>query len=304
MDTQATDFKAGFVSFIGLPNAGKSTLLNAMLGQTLSITSPKAQTTRHRIFGIVTEPSYQIVYSDTPGYLNNPKHELHRAMLRFITDSLSDADALVYLADINQEPAVNQLVEIVMGSHTPLLLVLNKIDLVDEATLAERTKAWQELLPHAVHTVPISALNPEEAPKLLELLLPFMPVHPPYFPEGDLSDRNERFFASEIIREKIFLNYGEEIPYSTEVIIIDFKDKMTKEGEEMAVIQAEIWVERPSQRPILIGEGGKALKRVGMQARKDLEAMLERKVFLETHVKVVPNWRSQPVVLRRLGYQA
>lgn len=293
--TSPDQHKAGFVSIIGHPNVGKSTLMNALLGEKLSIVTHKAQTTRHRIFGILNGPEYQIVYSDTPGILK-PKYELHHSMMKFVSASLEDADVVMVVTEVGEEPYVDENFGRIDRENVPVFLVINKLDLGQESNFSALLNKWEEILnPSQVFFV--SALENIHTDKLLTALIEKMPIHPPYFDKEHLSDRNERFFASEIIREKIFQLYGEEIPYSCEVVIEEFKEK-----PEITVIRAAILVERESQRPILIGKEGKAIKKLGVQARQDLEGFLGQKVFLETQVKVEPDWRNKKNLLERFGY--
>ncbi len=290
-----SNHKAGFVSIVGKPNVGKSTLMNALIGQKLSITTAKAQTTRHRIFGILTGDDFQIVYSDTPGLID-PKYALQKSMMGFVSESLQDADLILVVIDAFDEPKENKLVDLIESSSAPKLLVINKVDLSNQNDLEKQVEFWQNTLKD-VMIIPVSALNNFNVDQLLREILALMPKHPPYFPEGDLTDKTERFFASEIIREKIFLNYKKEIPYSCEVVIDSFKDE-----DEIAKIRAVIYVERDSQKGIIIGKGGASLKKVGVEARADLEAFLGKKVFLETHVKVEKDWRRKQLKLERFGY--
>ncbi len=291
----STKHQSGFVSIIGRPNVGKSTLMNALLGEKLSIVTPKAQTTRHRIFGILNGENYQVVYSDTPGILK-PKYELHHNMMRFVTSSLEDADLVMVVTDTSETPYEDDTFQKIQRTEAPVYLVINKIDLAQEDNFSERLKAWETILqPQEVFF--ISALNGTNTDKLLSAIVGKMPEHPPYFDKEDLSDRSERFFVSEIIREKIFENYSDEIPYSCEVLIEDFKDK-----PDIIVIRASILVERESQRPILIGKGGQSIKKLGIAARQGLEKFLDKKVFLETQIKVEPDWRNKGNLLQRFGY--
>lgn len=290
-----SDHKAGFVSIIGKPNVGKSTLMNALIGQKLSITTSKAQTTRHRIFGILTGEGFQIVYSDTPGVID-PMYPLQKSMMKFVFESLQDADTILMVVDPFDDPTDNQLLEILSKSSIPKVLILNKVDLSKQEDIEILLSRWSEAMDFQ-SIIPVSALNNFNLDKVLATLLEMTPVHPPYFPEGELSDKTERFFASETIREKIFMNYKKEIPYSTEVKIDAFKD-----DEDIVRIRAIIYVERDSQKGIIIGKGGASLKKVGMEARKDLEEFLGKKVFLETHVKVEKDWRKLDLKLKRFGY--
>ena len=288
--------KAGFVNIIGKPNVGKSTLMNALLGEKLSIISSKAQTTRHRILGIMNEPEYQIVFSDTPGMLK-PKYELHKSMMGFVHLSLEDADVIVFVTDLfESDEEIEDIIEKVNAAGVPILLVINKIDLNKEEKLAEVTKYWTERIKADV-VIPVSALESFNLQKIMQEILDRLPLHPPFYDKEELSDRPERFFASEIIREKIFNQYKKEIPYSTEVRIEDFE-----ETDQLLRMRAVIYVERDSQKGIIIGDKGKALKRVGTQARIEMEKFFGKKVFLETFVKVEDNWRKNKNKLKKFGY--
>lgn len=288
--------KAGFVNIIGKPNVGKSTLMNALLGEKLSIISSKAQTTRHRILGIMNEPEYQIVFSDTPGMLK-PKYELHKSMMGFVNLSLEDADVIVFVTDLfENDEEIEDIIKKINTADVPVLLIINKIDLNKEEKLAEATQYWTEKI-NADVVIPISALEGFNLQKILQEILDRLPVHPPFYDKEELSDRPERFFASEIVREKIFVQYKKEIPYSTEVRIEDFE-----ETENLIRMRAVIFVERDSQKGIIIGDKGKALKRVGTQARIEMEKFFGKKVFLETFVKVEDNWRKNKNKLRKFGY--
>lgn len=293
--------KAGFVSIIGKPNVGKSTLMNVLVGERLSIITPKAQTTRHRILGIVNEEEYQIVFSDTPGIIK-PKYSLQESMMSFVNGSLTDADVLLFVTDINEEHDEEDVLEKIVNRNIPTIVLINKIDKALQEQVDEKIAYWQEKLnPVAIYA--ISALYNHNVDGLLERVLEMLPEHPPYYDKEDLTDRSERFFVSEIIREKIFLNYQKEIPYSTEVIVKSFKDEEMKNGKgAMVRITAEIVVERDSQKNILIGTGGSMLKKVGTEARIETEKFLDTKVFLELFVKVIPDWRSKKNYLKSFGY--
>lgn len=287
--------KAGFVNIIGKPNAGKSTLMNALMGEKLSIITSKAQTTRHRITGVLTGEDYQIVYSDTPGIID-PKYPLQKAMMNFVQQSLEDADILLWVIDATDPEAQDLVIEKIKRANTNLVIGLNKIDLVAQEKAQEIISLWQKEFPN-MSIVPISALNKFNTDVLLEKIKDALPEHPAYYDNDTLTDKSERFFASEIIREKIFLYYDQEIPYSTETVITSFK-----ETETIIRIQAEIIVERDSQKGILIGKGGKSLKKVGVEARKDMEAFFGKQVHLEQFVKVEKDWRKQERQLSRFGY--
>jgi GTP-binding protein Era len=289
--------KAGFVSIIGKPNAGKSTLMNALVGEKMSIITPKAQTTRHRILGIVNHEDYQIVFSDTPGIIK-PHYALQETMMHQVEGSLVDADLVLLVTDINEKYDESDIFEKLQGSNAPLCVIINKIDKSDEETVKAKVDYWQEKLnPKAIFAV--SALKDHNVLAVMNFVIEHLPEHPAYYDKDSLTDRNDRFFASEIIREKIFKIYEKEIPYSTEVIITAFK-----EGDQLYRISSEIIVERDSQKNILIGKGGETLKKVGTYARKDMEEFFQRKVFLEMFVKVIPDWRSKKNYLKQFGYES
>ncbi|HVD99820.1 MAG TPA: GTPase Era [Cytophagaceae bacterium] len=289
--------KAGFVSIVGKPNVGKSTLMNAMVGERLSIITSKAQTTRHRIMGIINGDDFQIVYSDTPGIIE-PKYALHKSMMRFVNVSLEDADIILFVTDIyeqfDEDDVLKKLRRI---DHVPVYVLINKIDMAQQEEVEAKITYWKEQFPAAKEIIPVSALKQFNTEKVFNLLKENIPVHPPYYDKDSMTDKSERFFASEIIREKIFLNYKKEIPYSTEVVIASFKEE-----EKILRIAAEIYVERDSQKGIIIGPQGKMLKKVGTEARADMEAFFGKKVFLETFVKVEPDWRSKERKLDQFGY--
>ncbi|WP_426670053.1 GTPase Era [Mucilaginibacter sp. McL0603] len=288
--------KAGFVSIIGKPNAGKSTLMNALVGEKMSIITPKAQTTRHRILGIVNDEDYQIVFSDTPGIIK-PHYALQETMMHQVNGSIVDADLILLVTDINEKYDEGDVLEKLQGSLAPLCVIINKIDKSDEETVKQKVDYWQDKLkPQAIFAV--SALKDHNVLAVMNFVIEHLPEHPPYYEKDALTDRNDRFFASEIIREKIFKIYEKEIPYSTEVIITAFK-----EGDELYRISSEIIVERDSQKNILIGKGGETLKKVGTYARKDMEDFFQKKVFLEMFIKVIPDWRSKKNYLKRFGYE-
>ena len=292
--------RSGFVSIIGKPNVGKSTLMNVLVGESLSIVTSKAQTTRHRIMGILNGVSggtpFQLVYSDTPGILKS-SYKLHDSMMAFVKGSLEDADAVLFVTEPGEKAASHEALHLLERTDAPVVLVLNKMDLSGQEEIEAKIAEWKEVI-NPVHVAVISALHRHNTEGILDVLVNLLPEHPAYFPDDDLTDRPERFFASEIIREKIFLNYKQEIPYSSEVVINEFKEK-----EDLIVILAEILVERNSQKGIVIGEKGAMLKKIGIQARKDLEAFFQKKVFLETRVKVDPDWRNNELRLKQLGYK-
>jgi GTP-binding protein Era len=288
--------KAGFVNIIGNPNVGKSTLMNALVGERLSIITSKAQTTRHRILGIVNGEDFQVVFSDTPGIIK-PAYALQESMMGFVRTALDDADVLLYMVEVGQQGLKDEaFLEKIRQSPVPVLLLINKIDTTDQETLEQQVAYWSETLPRAeIH--PISALERFNIQTIFDRILDLLPEGPPFFPKDQLTDKPERFFVSEIIREKILQHYKKEIPYAVEIEVEAFE-----EGEDLIRIGAVIMVERDSQKGILIGHKGSALKRVGSEARKDLETFFDKKVYLELYVKVNKNWRSDARQLRRFGY--
>ena len=298
MNPETKTHRAGFVSIIGKPNVGKSTLMNALVGERLSIVTSKAQTTRHRILGILNSDDFQLIYSDTPGIIQ-PKYELHNAMMSFVYSSLEDADVVLFVTDIyekhDEEPVVERLRKMV---DTPIILLVNKIDQANQEEVEAKLAYWKEQLPNAAEVLPISALKQFGTDGVLQLVMERLPVHPPYYPKDELTDKPERFFAAEMVREKIFKLYKKEIPYSCEVVIEEFKEE-----EDIIRIRGIIYVERNSQKGIVIGAGGEALKKVGIWAREEMEKFFQKKVFLEMYVKVNENWRTDPKALSRFGYQ-
>ena len=290
------DHKAGFVNIIGNPNVGKSTLMNTLVGEKLSIITSKAQTTRHRIQGIVSADNFQIIYSDTPGILS-PHYKLQEKMLRFIDFALEDADIILYITDVKEKYDKNRkYLERIGKADVPIILVINKIDLASKEEVAELEQLWKQMLPQA-QIIPASAREGTNLSTIFEKILEFLPENPPYYPQDALTNRTERFFVSEIIREKIFLHYKKEIPYSTEVQIEEFKD-----AEGLLSIRATIYVLRKSQKAIIIGAKGESIKKVGVLARQELEALYEKKVFLDLYVKVHKEWRNKEGFLRSSGY--
>ena len=265
------------------------------MSENLSIVTPKAQTTRHRIMGILNGDDFQIVYSDTPGILE-PKYSLHQAMMNYVKVSLQDADVILLVVEVNDK-FEEELFNRFQKMTTPILLLINKIDLAKESIAKDKQNYWKEHLPNVIDIVLVSARSGEGVNEILPKVLSYIPLHPPYFPTDEYTDRTERFFASEIIREKIFLNYDQEIPYSTEVSIDSFK-----ESEDIIRISAVIYVERDSQKGIIIGKGASSIKKVGIEARKDMESFFGKKIHLETHVKVADNWRKQQLKLKQFGY--
>lgn len=288
--------RAGFVNIVGNPNVGKSTLMNVLVGERLSIITSKAQTTRHRIMGIVNGEDYQIVYSDTPGVLK-PNYKLQESMLKFSTGALTDADVLLYVTDTVETPDKNSdFVEKVRASTIPIIVIINKIDVSTPDKLTALAEQWSLMLPNA-QIVPVSALEKFNTERIIERIVKMLPESEPYFSKDALTDKSLRFFASEIIREKILTNYDKEIPYCTEVVIENYTESPTLDR-----ISAIINVTRKSQKGIIIGHQGLMLKRIGTLARKDLEAFLGKKVFLEIFVKVAENWRDDEKSLKGFGY--
>ena len=289
--------RAGFVNIVGKPNVGKSTLMNALVGERLSIITSKAQTTRHRIMGIVNGDDFQIVYSDTPGMVK-PQYELHQAMMRFVDTALEDADVILFVTDLYEKYEDDEHVQKLMRSEVPVILVMNKIDLAKGSQALDKMTYWQEIV-KPQESIMVSALEELNVAAVLTAILQRLPEHPPYFDKDQITDKPERFFAAEIVREKIFLNYKQEVPYSSEVVVSEFK-----EDDDIIRIRCEIYVERKSQKGIMIGKGGAGLKKVGTQARVDLEKFFGKQVHLEQHVKVVPNWRREHRKLQNFGYRS
>lgn len=269
--------------------------MNALVGEKLSIITAKAQTTRHRIFGIISGSDFQVVYSDTPGILD-PNYKLQEGMMKFVKSSLEDADLILFVVELGEKYDERSPLKSILQGQTPTLLVINKADLAKGSQLEDKINYWQELFP-SVDILTVSAVEKTNVDLLFSYIKTNIPVHPPYFPTDTLTDKSERFFAAEIIREKIFLNYKKEVPYSCEVEVSDFKEE-----EELIRIRAEIYVERSSQKGILIGHKGEALKKVGIESRKEMEIFFEKKVYLETYVKVQKDWRKNEKQLRRFGY--
>ena len=290
------EHRAGFVNIIGNPNVGKSTLMNALVGENLSIVTAKAQTTRHRIMGIVNGEDYQIVFSDTPGILK-PSYALQQSMLDFVDVDIGDADVILYVTDVVEKKDKNaEYIEKLQKLTCPVIIVINKIDISDQPTVIKLIEEWQALVPGA-RIFPVSAKEKFNLEGILETVVAALPVCPPWYDKEQFTDKSMRFFASEIIREKILENYDKEIPYCTEVVIEKFK-----EGDERYDIGAVINVMRDSQKGIIIGKGGSALKRVATQARLEMEDFFQKKVFLQVFVKVEPDWRENKQMLKKFGY--
>ena len=289
--------KAGFVNIVGNPNVGKSTLMNSLVGEKLSIITSKAQTTRHRILGIVNGEEFQLVLSDTPGVIK-PSYELQSSMMDFVKTAIDDADILIYMIEIGESSLKDEnLFNKIKSSSIPVVVLINKIDLSNQEELENQVSEWSTKLPNA-EIFPISALKEFQVDNLLQRLIELLPECPPYFPKDQLTDKPERFFVNEIIREKILINYNKEIPYSVEILTEEFK-----EDEKIIRIRSVIMVERNSQKGIIIGHKGSALKKVGIESRKDLETFFGKQIYIELFVKVNKNWRSNQNQLKRFGYK-
>ncbi|MCA0930968.1 GTPase Era [Lutimonas saemankumensis] len=289
--------KAGFVNIIGNPNVGKSTLMNALVGERLSIITSKAQTTRHRILGIVNDKHYQVVFSDTPGIIN-PAYELQESMMDFVKTAFEDADIILYMVETGEKGLKNEaFFQKIQGLKIPVLLLLNKIDQSTQEDLEEQVAYWKEKLPTAeIH--PLSALEKFNIDTIMNRIVELLPESPPFYPKDQLTDKPERFFVNETIREKILMHFKKEIPYSVEIETEEFKEEA-----RIIKIRSVIMVERDTQKGIIIGHKGSALKKVGMEARKDLEKFFGKKIFLDLYVKVNKNWRSRSSQLKRFGYK-
>lgn|SRR5574344_49333 len=287
--------KSGFVNIIGNPNVGKSTLMNALVGEHLSIITSKAQTTRHRIMGIVNGDDFQIVYTDTPGIVN-PHYKLHESMMGFVASALQDADLFLMVTEVGETFKNQEILAKVIKSNVPIILVINKIDISDQQTINDKIAYWQNQIPRAI-IVPASATEHFNVDTIFNHILQLLPENPPYFPKDELTDRSMRFFVSEIIREKILCYYQKEIPYSCEVAVESYEEK-----EGVDVIGAIIYVERDSQKAILIGHQGQSLKKVGVEARKDIEEFTGKRCFLSLHIKVLKDWRNNESALKQFGY--
>lgn len=295
--SQKTGHRAGFVNIIGNPNVGKSTLMNALVGEKLSIVTAKAQTTRHRIMGIVNTDDYQIVYSDTPGMLK-PTYRLQEDMMKFVDTAIGDADIILYVTDVVEKSDKNsEYIEKLRKLDCPVVVAVNKIDISDQQKVLALLEYWQKTIPDAL-VIPVSAKEHFNLESILNAIVSRLPLSPPWFDKDQFTDRSLRFFASEIIREKILENYSQEIPYSCEVGIEAFK-----EGRDRYEISAVIFVMRDSQKGIIIGKGGSALKKVGTEARLDMEDFFQKKVFLQLFVKVDSDWRESRRELRKFGYE-
>lgn len=288
--------KSGFVNIIGHPNVGKSTLMNQLVGEQLSIITSKVQTTRHRILGIVNEEDYQIVYSDTPGIID-PAYKMQEGMMKFVYSSLKDADVVVLLIECGQKELKGEkLNDFLIKTKIPIITVINKVDLSNQELLEQEMIRWKDKLPNS-YVLPISALHGFNVDQLKAQIIKFLPENPPYYPKDSLTDKSERFFVEEKVREKILLHYDQEVPYSVEIQVEEFKEE-----EEIIRIRAIIYVSRESQKGILIGKGGSMLKIVGSESRKDLEQFFAKKIYLELYVKVNKDWRNDDKQLKKFGY--
>lgn len=303
MADEAQNFRCGYVTIMGEPNVGKSTLMNTLLQQKISIVTPKPQTTRHRILGILSTDAYQMIFLDTPGIIK-PKYKLQEVMMQFASLAVQDADVLLFMIDatrprMDADLAHAEAFEMLKHLNKPVILIINKVDLVNKAEILPVIDFYSKAYPFR-EIFPISALKGIGTSDLLAAIVPLLPVHPPLYPTDIVSDHSERFFVSEIIREKIFLATREEVPYSTTVEVVEFKERETGK----TFISAEIYVERDSQKAILIGKNGERLKQIGAKAREEIELFLQRPVYLDLHVKVQKEWRNNPAALARLGYKA
>jgi GTP-binding protein Era len=287
--------QAGFVNIIGKPNVGKSTLINALTGENISIITPKAQTTRQRVIGIVNDENYQIVFSDTPGILQ-PHYKLQEAMMNEVRSAFEDADILLYLVEIGESTEQEEILNMIRDSEIPVMVVINKIDTTDQPTLEVKIKEWQQVFPDA-DIIPVSALRKANLQSIFRSILARLPESPAYYDKDALTDKTVRFFIAEKIREKILLNYRKEVPYSVQIAVDQFK-----ESEGLIHISAYIFVVRESQKAIILGHQGLAIKRVGTQARRELEEWLGKKIYLELSVKVVKDWRDSEKELKKFGY--
>ena len=288
--------KAGFINIIGSPNVGKSTLMNQILGEKLSIITSKKQTTRHRIMGIISEDEYQMVFSDTPGIID-PAYKLHESMMQYVDEAIKDADVILFVTDIYEKiDTLKERIDLINKLSVPIILLLNKIDQSDQKSLESLVELWKENLPKA-QILPISALHGLSIDFILPKIIEWLPVHPPYFEKDQLTNRNMRFFIAEIIREKILLLYQKEVPYSCEVVVEEYK-----EDTDIIRIRSNIMVSRKSQKSILIGHQGKKIKQLGIDSRKDMEEFVGKRVQLELFVKVDEGWRDKTGKLKKYGY--
>ena len=288
--------KAGFINIIGSPNVGKSTLMNQILGEKLSIITSKKQTTRHRIMGIISEDEYQMVFSDTPGIID-PAYKLHESMMQYVDEAIKDADVILFVTDIYEKvDSLKERIDLINKLSVPIILLINKIDQSDQKSLESLVELWKENLPNA-QILPISALHGLSIDFILPKIIEWLPVHPPYFEKDQLTNRNMRFFIAEIIREKILVRYQKEVPYSCEVVVEEYK-----EDTDIIRIRSNIMVSRKSQKSILIGHQGKKIKQLGIDSRKDIEEFVGKRVHLELFVKVDEGWRDKTGKLKKYGY--
>ena len=290
--------RSGYVNIIGRPNVGKSTLMNQLVGEKISIITSKAQTTRHRILGIVNGDDFQIVFSDTPGIIKDPAYKMHEVMNQFVNVALIDADLILFVVDITDKKTEEKTIQRLKNTDIPVFVLINKIDLSDQTGVEQAVSFWEKELPNAT-VFPISAQHNANVQHVFDQILTKLPECPPCFPKDELTDKSMRFFITEIIREKILLNYQQEIPYSVQVEVDSYE-----ESDKRIVIRASIYVARESQKAIIIGKGGAAIKKLGMQARTDIEEFTGKKIFLELFVKVDKDWRDNETELKRFGYEA
>ena len=290
------EHKSGFVNILGAPNVGKSTLMNAIMGENLSITNSKVQTTRHRIMGFLNHDDYQIVFSDTPGIIKDPSYKLHEAMMGFVESALEDADIFLYVTEIKAKILHPEIVEKIKNSRAKVIVVINKIDESNQEEVEKKVAYWKEILPEAI-IVPLSALHKFNTDGLLNVILRELPVGPAYFPKDQLTDKTMRFFVQELIREQVLLQYKKEVPYSTEIVVEEYKEQ-----EHRIDIRAMIYVIRETQKMIIIGKGGQAIKSLGIEARKNIEEFTGKHIFLDLTVKVSKDWRENDRQLKKFGY--
>ncbi len=294
--------KSGFINIIGRPNVGKSTLMNALIGERMSIITNKPQTTRHRIIGIISDDNYQMVFSDTPGFITDPAYKMQEAMNSFVFSTFEDADCMLFVTDTQEKyEDDDEVIQRLKKIKIPLFLIINKTDVAKPEEIVALIQTWNKRVKFT-ETIPISALEKFNTDTILKLILDLLPEGPPYYPKDQLTDKSERFFVSEIIREKILIQYKQEIPYSCEVIVEEFKETTNNKGK-LTRIRAVIYVARKTQKSIIIGKDGFAIKKLGTAARRDIEDFLEQNVFLELFVKVKDNWRDDDKMLKHFGYQ-
>ncbi len=290
------EHKSGFVNILGAPNVGKSTLMNAIMGENLSITNSKVQTTRHRIMGFLNDENYQVVFSDTPGIIKDPSYKLHEAMMGFVQSALEDADIFLYVTEIKAKMLHADVVEKITKSNAKVVVVINKIDESNQEEVEVKVAYWKKILPDAI-IVPLSALHKFNTDGLLDVILRELPVGPAYYPKDQLTDKTMRFFVQELIREQVLLQYKKEVPYSTEVVIEEYKEQ-----DHRIDIRATIYVIRETQKMIIIGKGGQAIKSLGIEARKNIEEFTGKHIFLDLTVKVSKDWRENDRQLKKFGY--